>query len=55
VLAVDPDPSTLGSPWFAMERIDGVGVPDDAMSGYVVDGWLADAVWPSSRSPPSRC
>ncbi len=43
VVAVDPDPSALGSPWFAMERIDGVGVPDDAMTGYVVEGWLADA------------
>jgi aminoglycoside phosphotransferase (APT) family kinase protein len=43
VVAVDPDRETLGSPWFAMERVDAAGMPDDAFTGYMVDGWFAEA------------
>ena len=43
VVAVDGDPSTLGSPWFAMERIDGVGLPDDAFTGFMAEGWFFES------------
>jgi aminoglycoside phosphotransferase (APT) family kinase protein len=43
VVAVEPDPRSVGSPWFAMERIDAAGIPDDTFTGYMVEGWFAEA------------
>ena len=43
VLAIDEDTTRFGAPWFAMNRIPGNGIPDDADTGYMVDGWFANA------------
>jgi aminoglycoside phosphotransferase (APT) family kinase protein len=48
VVAVDGDTATLGAPWFAMERIDGVGLPDDAFTGFMAEGWFFEST-PAER------
>jgi aminoglycoside phosphotransferase (APT) family kinase protein len=48
VVAVDDDPTTLGAPWFAMERVDGVGLPDDAFTGFMAEGWFFEST-PAER------
>jgi aminoglycoside phosphotransferase (APT) family kinase protein len=48
LVAVDADTSTLGAPWFAMERVDGVSLPDDAFTGFMAEGWFFDST-PAER------
>jgi aminoglycoside phosphotransferase (APT) family kinase protein len=43
LLARDPDTSLFGSPWFAMDLVDGTGLPDDQLAGYAKDGWFVEA------------
>jgi aminoglycoside phosphotransferase (APT) family kinase protein len=38
----EPDPTALGSPFFVMERVDGI-VPPDVPMPYVISSWLLDA------------
>ncbi len=42
VIGADNDPSAIGSPFFVMERIDGI-VPPDVMPYTFGDNWLYDA------------
>ena len=43
LIACDPEGLVFGAPWFAMARVDGIGVPDAALTGYAQEGWFADA------------
>src|SRR5437868_3680994 len=43
LLARDREASVFGSPWFAMTLVDGIGLPDEQLTGYAEDGWFVDA------------
>jgi aminoglycoside phosphotransferase (APT) family kinase protein len=43
VVARDPAGEIFDAPWFAMHKVDGRSLPDDAMTSYVGGGWYADA------------
>jgi aminoglycoside phosphotransferase (APT) family kinase protein len=43
LIARDSEGLVLGSPWFAMALVDGIGMPDAELTGYAQDGWFADA------------
>jgi aminoglycoside phosphotransferase (APT) family kinase protein len=43
LLAQDDEGSLFGSPWFAMALVDGIGLPDEQLTGYAEGGWFVDA------------
>src|SRR5437868_1216990 len=48
LLARDREASVFGGPWFAMAFVEGVGLPDEQLTGYAEHGWFVDAA-PSLR------
>ncbi len=49
VVAQDSDGAVFGEAWFAMERLDGISLPDEKLTSYASSGWFAEAD-PQSRA-----